>query len=345
MQGNVENIVPPGSKSVASTRAALRTVTPERGAACGPSPHGLRLERSWLGRTRVVVTRETLEATTPEELLAWTVGLETRHCIPPNESFRLADSIIDAVPLDLTKRAQLLKARVDLRPVNSLWVLSPIARAGEAVSPGEISTVAPAQGAGGLDVEVKQSSLPSGFEIDWYDFVPLAGGRGDRIQLRTAEAHINGKIERLEAPRAPLQFPADARWHQLFMMTRRSESGFDFTVLSARTPVELRDEVTAFERDPGAFKQSADPAAYAALPRGTGINTYLRVRLNGVWTDQELGATVRDAIEKSAPDPHSLLTTLSIRKLHDGKLYRVEWNRSTDRILDLPLEGGEELHW
>ncbi len=106
---------------------------------------------------------------------------------------------------------------------------------------------------------------------------------------------------------------------------------------------QLRLGRTEFERDPGAFKPSANPAAYAALPHGTGINTYVRVKLNGVWTDQDLGATVRDAFEKSALDPHSSLAKLSVRKLHDGKLYRVEWDRSTDQILDLPLEGGEEF--
>jgi len=346
VQANVTTIVPPASKNITATSSALKIASIPRRANCGPSPHGLRIERKGaFGRSRVVVTREALEATTADELLLWTVGLEKQDCIPLHEAFRLADNIIDAVPLDVAKRSQLLKARVELTSINSLKVVSPITQAGEAVSLGEVTSILQGEGQGRLGVDVKASNV-TGYEIDWYDFVPREAGRGYRIVPRSAEAHIDNRIKRLSAPSGVrFSLNPDARWYQLFMMTKLSGNDFDYVVLSARTPVELQNHGVAFGRDSGGFIRTADPTTYAVLPHGTGINAYIRVRLNDVWTDEARGSTVRQVIGKSASDLRSLLPRLTIQRLHDGNLYPVKWDRSMDKILDLPLEGGEEIKW
>lgn len=129
------------------------------------------------------------------------------------------------------------------------------------------------------------------------------------------------------------------------MMTKVSANDFDFVVFSARTPMELEVYAADFQRDSTTFLKTADPATYTVLPHGSGINAYIRVKVNGVSIDLPRGNTVRQAIGQAVTDPRTVLTRLKIRKLHDGKLFPVDWGQASDQILSLPLEGGEELDW
>jgi hypothetical protein len=129
------------------------------------------------------------------------------------------------------------------------------------------------------------------------------------------------------------------------MMTKVSENDFDFVVLSARTSAELQNDVVAFQHDSEAFLKAADPVSYTLLPHGTGINAYVRVKINGVPVDLMRGGTVRNALLQESADPRAVLPRLSIRKVHKGKLYPVEFDHKSDQILSLPLEGGEEIDW
>lgn len=157
---------------------------------------------------------------------------------------------------------------------------------------------------------------------------------------------MDGAVEHPSTP-ATARFQSDpqARWHQLFMMTKVSANDFDFVVLSARTSAELQENIAEFQRDSEAFLKAADPASYTILPYGIGINAYVRVKINGVFVDLMRGSAVRHALLHESADAHTVLPRLTIRKLHDGKLYAVEFDRKSEQILSLPLEGGEEIDW
>lgn len=116
-------------------------------------------------------------------------------------------------------------------------------------------------------------------------------------------------------------------------------------VFSARTPEELEDDIALFQRDSARFLNTADPASYVILPHGTGINAYVRVNVNGTYIDLSRASTVRNAIVQASADPGTVLGRLKIRKMHDGKLYSVQWDKGADQILSLPLQGGEEIAW
>lgn len=90
---------------------------------------------------------------------------------------------------------------------------------------------------------------------------------------------------------------------------------------------------------------AADPGSCLVLPRGTGINASIRVKVNRVTTDLPGGVTLGQALAPAGTDGRSILSRLKVLRLHDGRLYPVEWDRTTDRILSLPPEGGEELIW
>ncbi len=338
-------LIPPDIQKTGVTRAVIRIAPTGRKTVCSPSPHGLLIERKWLSAPRVIVTGDALKSTSGAELFTWTVALEKQGCIPANEAFRLAENVIDALPLDLAKRRELVRARGDLKPVNSLRVVSPIYKPGATTDAGEITAIT--QGSNySLNVDVRDSHATTGYEIDWYDVSVRDAGSGYRIVPRSAEIHIEDKVDRPATPSANrFQFGPDARWYELYMMTKVSANDFDFVVFSAKTSAELQDDVATFQRSSAEFLQAATPGTYAVLPHGTGINAYIRVKVNGVSVDLPPGNTVRQAIIQAAGDPKTALPGLKVRKLHDGKLYPVEWDRTTDQILSLPLEGGEEIAW
>jgi len=343
--GNTAVLITPDSKDVTIARAWLRIGPIPRKTVCPSSPHGLVVRRKWLIGPRVIITRDAIGSTTGPELFAWTVALEKQGCIPENGALSLSERVIDALPLDVAKRSQLLQGRGDLTSVNSLRVVSPVYKAGVPGSAGEITSISPGTNPNSLSVDVTDSQATTGYEIAWYDLFSHEDGHpGYRVVPRSAEVHIDGAVQYPPAPDTK-RFQADpqARWHQLFMMTKVSENDFDFIVLSARTSAELLEDVTRFQRDSVEFLRAADPASYTILPHGTGINAYVRIKVNGISTDLPRGNTIRQAIGQAAADPRTLLTRLKVRKLHNGKLYPVDWDRTSDRILSLPLEGGEEI--
>jgi len=294
-----------------------------------------------------MVTREALNSTSAAELFSWTVDLEKQGCIPLNSGFRLAEDIIDALPLALPKRAQLLQGRSYLRSVNSLRVVSTIYKAGASTDAGVITGITQREGSYNLSVDLVDSHSSTGYEIGWYDFLRLEDGSGYRIVPRSAEIHAEGSVEHPAAPSTdPIHFSPSARRYDLFMMTKASANDFDFVVVSAPSSAELMNSVSHFQHDAATFLREADPASYVVMPHGSGINVYVRVKENGASIDLLRGSTVWTALALAAgADPHTLLPRVKIRKLHEGKLFPVEWDRTTDQILSLPLDSGEEIDW
>lgn len=342
-------MIPPGPKDATIVRAVVPIPRIPKKTICAASTRGLSIERKGRTGARVVVTRDVMEAMTAQELYSWTLGLETTGCLPMNESARLAANIVDALPLGIAKRTQLLQGRSDLTPVNSLRVVAPVVKPGTTPPSGplaEVQRVSEGSKPGTIDVDVKLKPEVIGYEIDWYDFAPQESGSGYRIVPRSAEVHVGDRLERPDATSVKrFEFGPAARWYELYMMTKVSANDFDFVVFSARTSEELHNSVAAFQTDAAKYLQTADPHTYTVLPHGSGINAYIRVRLNGVATDLQKPVSIRQAIEQAKGDPGAALGKLKVRKLHDGALYPVQWPAGKDAILSLPLEGGEEIEW
>jgi hypothetical protein len=165
---------------------------------------------------------------------------------------------------------------------------------------------------------------------------------------RAAEIHIAGQVERQAAPRVDqFALESNARWFRFFVMTRLAGNDYNIVLLSAPTASDLETRTASFRRDAAGYLQTAGKASYAAMTKEIGVNPYVRVKVNGVETDVALGDSIRQTIEQTAGrgNAASVLPRLSVLKPYGGKLSRVEWDRNGQDILNLSLEGGEEIVW
>jgi pimeloyl-ACP methyl ester carboxylesterase len=76
------------------------------------------------------------------------------------------------------------------------------------------------------------------------------------------------------------------------------------------------------------------------------INAMLPVSVNGQEATVNWGANVAEAIRNAGVRaPESVLSHLSVGKLHNGRLAEVEFDRTSPAILNLILTGGETIFW
>jgi hypothetical protein len=201
-----------------------------------------------------------------------------------------------------------------------------------------------------VDVTVKASPDLTGYEVAWYDVRRRDDGPGFRIVPRNAEIHIADTVEKALAPRVNrFDFEPGARWFRYFLMTRSStdRNDYDIVLLSASTPGDLEARTEAFRKEAAGYLRSAEAKSYAALTRDFGVNPFIRVKLNGVESDLQTGATLRQAVEGTGGrgNESGVPPRLSVQKPYNGKLARVEFDHASPDILNLVLEGGEEISW
>ena len=343
-------LIPPGVKDSSLLSTSVRLRIPG-GKACTASPGGgLRIDGKNLR-----VSREALSRTTADELNIWTAALEKSGCLGPGDGAVVVAAAIDALPLELPQRRVLrgeslaIKGFLDLTSRNSLRVVSPVFRPGATPGAAIASQSAASPGPNGsITLTVKANPDLTGYEVAWYDIRQRADGSGFRIVPRTAEVHIAGQVEQRPGPQVN-QFVLDpaARWFRHFVMTSSSRNDYDIVLLSASTASELETRTEAFRRDAPGYLRAANRNSYAAMTREIGVNAYIRVKVKGVETDTAWGNSIRQVIEEAdgRGNAAKALPRLSVFKPYGGGLRRVEWDAATEDVLNLALEGGEEINW
>jgi hypothetical protein len=351
-------LIPPQVKGASVDRTSLRLQPGGTKAACLASASGLRI----VGRS-LVVNRDLLTASAPGELDNWAAALERAGCIGPGETLALKTAVIDSLPLEPSERMRLrgyalaTAGSADLTSVNSLRVVSPVFRPGaqpgsSAIAAGQPSVSDGQNGA--INVDLIANPDLRGYEIAWYDVKDREDGPGFYIGPRSAELHIAGKVEREEAPSANrFVFEPGARWFRFFVKTRLSANDYNIVLLSASTASDLETRTANFQKDAPQFLQSASKTFYVAIPKEIEVSPYIRVKVNGVETDVPMGSSIRQAIEQTAgrgtaPNALARLSVLKpyrVQKLPRAGLSPVEWDHRTQDILNLTLEGGEQIAW
>ena len=340
-------LIPPGVRDAGVSRATLRVQRGRKTPVCTASPAGLRLT----GKS-IVVTREAMVAATSEELARWVAELEENGCVSPSEAATLSETLVNQLPLSIAQRRKLrgelsaVQGWVDLNANTSLRVVTPVFRPGapdaKAIA---TSTVSPGA-AGGIEVEIRANLDLVGYEVAWYRVQTREDGPGLRLAPRGAEVHIAGTVEKVAAPKVnQLYLDPAARWFRYFVMTRASRNDYNIVVLSGSSRSELETRSEAFRRDAVRYLQTAPKGSFAAMSSEIGINLYVHVEVNGVPRDVAVGSTVRQAIDEAAGTVGTAeqAARLSVLKPHRRGMATVDALNGRNELLNLPIEGGEQI--
>jgi hypothetical protein len=258
---------------------------------------------------------------------------EAQGCIPEGQGAALAARILESVPLPGGAALRLLRADgrrdfVELSPGSRLQVISPIYGPGESVV--DAATPMKVTGEGykiNVDLQIPERLL--GVETAWYDLTPKAGGRGATIVFASAQMNRQGKTEDRAAPTTiALEIPAEMSYFRLFFKADQSE-------------------ILGYARTHAGLPADADACGKScfAIPRGVGVNPYMRILVNGVAQTVSYNATVRTALQAAKKRPEEVLATLAIIKPFGGKPVQIEFDRTKQEILNLALTGDEEIRW
>ncbi len=281
----------------------------------------------------------------PGWLSDWAIELESRGCLQPHEGWKLAERIVESLPLEQNRAFRLLYAsQLDVAPQVRLQVVSPILR--EGTRPGAYVPEAVGNSAKGanLIVTVKAAENLIGYETAWYAVQPKPGSIGFTIAPLYAERHIDRERERRLRPSVNyLQFLPEAAFYRLYH--KAGETEFTQLILAARTPAELEQRVTAF--DTGTIScEKLNAELCIAIPKAVAVNLFLPVTVNGAELMVRWGATVGEAIRESGErQPNSILPRLTVYKSYMGRRAPVEFDHASPAIVNLILTGGEVISW
>jgi hypothetical protein len=292
-------------------------------------------------RSRVTVRREDLVKKPGDWLSQWGAELETRGCVARGDGRKLAAQVAESVPMDSRVAFRLLYGEaVDIGPPVRIQVDSPILRddAGPILGPVDVA------GAGGsLEVTVRASSNLLGYERAWYAAKAKAGGDGASIVALSADRHVDGATEQRPQPaKNYLMFPSEAGYYRLIY--KQEQTDFTALVVAGRTRAEL-DEHAGKLSSGGANCAVLEEGYCLPVPKGVAANLFLPVTVNGKEELIHWGGTVGDAVGRPRERPATLMQTLEISKLHNGKPAAVEFDRSKTTVLGLRLVGGETITW
>jgi hypothetical protein len=326
-------LMPPG---VVSPDLAARTFT----APIAISPNCLESDALTIQRrrSRIVVTvhREALLRQPAGWLADWIDRAVSQNCIPAGQGPLLTARILESLPLPAGAALRLLRAEgrynfVELLPGSRLQVVSPVLSPGTALDAAPDNTPMKVSGKdSSINVEMEAPANLIGVETAWYDLVAKPGGRGSTIVPTSARVTIGGQAEDRPAPAVNLfRFPPEAGYYRLFYKADQSE-------VLALAPTRA-----ALPTDPDTCGQ---PACFP-IPRGVGVNAYMRLDVNGAPLTVPVSATIRSVIQAAKLRPEDVLPTLAITKPFGGRPTALEFDRAKQDILNLTLTGDERIRW
>ena len=328
-------LIPPGVASAEQPEGTFTVPIAARPNCLESDALTIRRRRSAI---TVTVHRDALLRQPAGWLAEWTDRAESQGCIPSGQGALLAARILEALPLPAGATRKLLSGNgthdyVDLIAGNRLQVVSPLMRAGAAR---DASPLAPSQVSGqgnSLTVEIKTSDDLIGVETAEYDIQAKTAGRGCMIVPASVEVNLRGRVETREAPVTNyFQFAPEIGFYRLFYKADQSE-----VLALAATRAGL-------PTDPDTCDKPGGPKCFN-IPRGVGVNPYMRVEVNGAAMTVGINATVRNVLQKAKAAPETVLTSLAISKPFGGRPVMIEFDRGKQDILNMVLTGDEQIRW
>jgi hypothetical protein len=300
---------------------------------------------------QLTVRRSGLENKPTGWLRAWASQLEDHGCVAPGGGFKLAERVVESVPLEPNVAFGLLYANdtqsgaVDVDPQTRLRVLSPFWReAGLGLMASGPHTVT---GSGyTLTVTGKSTDNLLCYESTIYAVKPKAARGGYGIAPLYTDRNIAGTTERRPTPAVNyFQFPSEAGFYRLYYESWRND--FTALVIAARTPAELDQGTKKLEtRGDSVSCQELSGEMCVTIPKDVAVTPLISVTINGTEALVSRGTTIFNAIRVSGESqPNSILSSLSVYKPWNGRLIAITFDHADAGILDLVLRGDEMISW
>ncbi len=274
-----------------------------------PGVRNLAVERATVGK--VVMDRATLE----KQPRGWLADWAARRGDPG-----LAERVLDSLPLSdatrlrLTRDSDIRAGFRDLTPDKRLQVITATA----AEAPMEITKISGTDTS--LQVDLTGAApAAAGREVAWYGFERRPGGGARIVPVVPGAANYYAG------------FGPQAAYFRFFYMADQMS-----VVVGASSYDKL-------PRDLDSCNQPDGPQCIAVPPK-VGVNVYTRVMVNGEAVVVS-APTVGHIIQAMKKRPEEVLPTLTIAKPYRGRQTPVKFDRSDPAILDLMLEGNEEIRW
>jgi hypothetical protein len=337
-------LVPPGVASVDLDRRTFNTDVAAVRGKCPSSPEPIAIEKK-RKRTRVTVRREALLKQPAGWLSEWTADLESQGCIAPGAGTKLAEQIVETLPLDMNQALHLLYSnQLDITPRMAIQVVSPILREGAAPGGPILESVETSGNGHSLTATMKSSANLLGYETAAYAVQPKTGGIGISIVPLYADRHIGDQTERRPEPAANyFRFSGNAAFYRVFYEAKQTE--YAALVIAAPTRAELETRTKVLEAG-AASCEKLNNELCSAVPKEVAINGLVSVTVNGQQTPVSWGTTVGGILRTAGPrDTNSVLPKLAVYKLYGSKPIAVEFDHATPAILSLVVTGGEVISW
>jgi len=351
-QTNAHILAPPGIATAESTHGAF-TMKLAKGGPCAPAGRAVAIERR--GRKlRVSVDRDALLGQPAGWLRQWTAELEAAGCLPQGMGMDFAERVVESVPFDPSSAYRLLHADqvtrgfVELGPENRLQTQAPILKSGNPPDSNRIEIASVTGNDRALNVDIRESDEAIGVETSWFALQPKANGAGTTIVALSSERRVDGKVEPASGPtRNYFQFAPEIGFYRLIYKADLIDKGaLTEIIVGAPDRMEL-DRRTRLVLDDFDTCKVSDPDLCAVIPRHVGVNAVLAVTVNGQEVRVGIRGMVRSAIRQAGGPQHAeeVLPNLTLRKPYNGRLVEVEFDRSSNSILDMTLLGGESISW
>jgi hypothetical protein len=255
-------------------------------------------------------------------LMGWATQAEQTGCVGAGQGGEVAIALLNSVPLDSGVRHRLwhpVLARsgyVDLGPENRLEVIVPVLRESTAAAPVSPDAMTVTESARGLTVEMKSAPALLGVETSWYAVRPEG-------------------VEPMGAPpRQPLFAGVHARFWRLVYKADQSSA-----VVAANSREELEAATGVLTTGNGVCSPCI------AVPRAVAVNPFLAVMVNGAEVRVPVGSNLRRLIREAGMKPEDVVAKLTMVKPYRGRKILVKYDGTKPDVLDLVLEGNEEIRW
>lgn len=229
---------------------------------------------------------------------------------------------------------------VTLRPNMQLRIVAPVLRPGSQADPA--ASTGPSQGS---EITLRASNDLTGYETALYS---VSGDRDGAVSLRLASISLQPIGKHNESDLRRTDYLAKLKksdFLRLYFQLRHAPAGHPQVLLIGDSQGELNEASGQFEPAPDQYCAEQHPHARCIVfPRLTAVNAEIRVFVRRHAVHVPLSATVSDAIVAAGfADPPAVVRKLKLKRMWDGHLVPLTFDRTNTPILSLTVSGDDRI--